>query len=31
MQDNPNHRFVDLEQAFCRRYRTMQNDEHVYL
>jgi hypothetical protein len=31
MQYNPNRRFVNLEQAFCRHYQTMQNDEHVYL
>ncbi len=31
MRDNPNCRFVDLEQTFYRRYQTMQNDEHVYL
>ncbi len=31
MQDNPNHRFVDLKQAFCRYYMIMQNDEQVYL
>lgn len=30
MWDHPNHRFVNLEQAFYRWYRTMQNDEHVY-
>ncbi len=31
MRDNPNCRFVDLEQAFYRHYQTMQNGEHVYL
>jgi hypothetical protein len=31
MCDHPNRRFVNLEQAFYRRYQIMQNDEHVYL
>ncbi len=31
IQDHPNYRFVDLEQAFCKRYQSMQNDELVYL
>jgi hypothetical protein len=31
MQDNPNYRFADLEQNFCRHYRIMQNDEQVYI
>jgi hypothetical protein len=30
MQDNPNRRFTVLEQAFCRCYRIIQNDEHLY-
>jgi hypothetical protein len=31
MGGNPNYRFTDLKQAFYRHYRTMKNDEHVYL
>jgi hypothetical protein len=31
MRNNPNCRLIDLEQAFYRHYRTMQNDEQVYL
>jgi hypothetical protein len=31
MKDHPNCRFTELEQAFCRHYRIMQNDEQVYL
>jgi hypothetical protein len=31
MQDNPNHRFADLKQAFYRCYMIMQNDEQVYI
>jgi hypothetical protein len=31
MSNHPNYRFVDLKQAFCRRYWTMHNDKHVYL
>ncbi len=31
VQDNPNYKFANLEQAFCRHYCTMQNDERVYL
>jgi hypothetical protein len=31
VQDNPNYEFANLEQAFCRHYCTMQNDERVYL
>ncbi len=31
VQDHPNYRSTNLEQAFCRHYRTMQNDEQVYL
>jgi hypothetical protein len=31
MRDNPNNKFADLKQNFYRCYRTMQNDEQVYL
>jgi hypothetical protein len=31
MRDNPNCRFAYLEQAFCKCYWIVQNDEHVYL
>jgi hypothetical protein len=32
MKDYPNYYiFVDQEQAFCKWYRMMENDEHAYL
>jgi hypothetical protein len=31
VQDHPNCTFDELEQAFCKRFRTMKNDEKVYV
>lgn len=31
MWDNPNYKFANLEQALCRCYQKVQNDEQVYL
>jgi hypothetical protein len=31
MRNNPNNKFVDLEQVFYKHYQIMQNDEHVYV
>jgi hypothetical protein len=31
VQDHPNCNFEKLEQAFCKRFRTMKNDEEVYM
>ncbi len=31
MCDHPKCRFVDLEQALCKQYRIVQNDEQVYI
>jgi hypothetical protein len=29
--DHLNYIFANLDQAFCKQYQVMQNDEHVYL
>jgi hypothetical protein len=31
VQDHPNCNFEELERAFCKRFRTMKNDEEVYM
>jgi hypothetical protein len=31
VQDHPNYIFEELEQAFCKRFRIMKNDEEVYM
>jgi ubiquinone biosynthesis protein COQ9 len=30
-QNHPNYTFEELEQAFCKRLKTMKNDEKVYI
>ncbi len=31
IQDHPNCTFDELEQAFCKCFRTMKNDENIYM
>jgi hypothetical protein len=31
LHDHPNCTFVELEQAFCKRYKMEKNDEQIYL
>ncbi len=31
VQDHPNCTFEELEQTFCKRFKTMKNDEEVYM
>ncbi len=29
VQDHPNYTFEELEQAFCKRFKTIENDENI--
>ncbi len=31
VQDHPNYTFEKLEQAFCKQFKTMKNNEEVYM
>jgi hypothetical protein len=31
VQDHPNCAFEELEQTFCKQFKTMKNDEEVYM
>jgi hypothetical protein len=31
IQDHPNCTFEELEQAFCKQFKTIKNDEEVYM
>ncbi len=31
VQHHPNYTFKELEQAFCKRFKTMKNDDEVYM
>jgi hypothetical protein len=31
IQDHPNYTFHELEQAFCKCFWTMKNDENIYM
>jgi hypothetical protein len=31
VQDHPNYTFEELKQAFCKRFKTVKNDEEVYM
>ncbi len=31
VQDHPNYTFEKLEQAFCKQFKTMKNNEGVYM
>ncbi len=31
VQDHPNFTFENLEQTFCKRFKTLKNDEEVYM
>jgi len=31
VQDHPNYTFEELEQAFCKRFKIVKNNEEVYM
>ncbi len=31
VQDHPNYTFEELEQAFCKQFKTIENDENIYI